>query len=252
MKLNLSRPICVFDLEATGSHPVRDRIVKLVVSKLLPGGKRIGTHTLINPGKPITEEATADHGITDEMVKDAPTFREISQSLMEFISGSDFLGFNWYSPQVSMLVQEFHRVGFPNPVAEVSVIDPLRIFMGKERSTLTALFKFYCGEELEETGSPHNKTDAIIRVLLGQLERYNDIPNNIQHISAFSHGDEFVDYREFLRYRNGGYIHNWGGRKGNPVVEEIHTTVLLHAQIPEETKVHLRRILGREEPEDDD
>ncbi|MDE5958137.1 MAG: 3'-5' exonuclease, partial [Muribaculaceae bacterium] len=149
MKLNLSRPLVVFDLETTGTNIVRDRIVEISAVKLMPDGTRIEKTKRLNPEMHIPEEATAVHHITDEMVADEPTFRQVSKALNAFFEGCDVAGFNSNKFDVPLLVEEFARAGINFDVSGRRFIDVQNIFHKMEQRTLVAAYKFYCGKTLD-------------------------------------------------------------------------------------------------------
>lgn len=247
MKLKLSRPLCVFDLETTGVNTSKDRIVELAIIKLLPNGERIEKHTYLDPGVPIPPEASAVHGITDETVKGKPTFRQISKSLLAFISDCDFLGYNCIRFDVPLLIEEFYRAGLQHPFAEAKCIDAFRIFCQKEGRSLSAALKFYCNQELEGAHTAHADTDATLRVLLGQLERYNDLCDEVDGLSDYCREEGFVDYNERLVLKDGEYCYNFGKHKGKRILDETgYAEWMLKQDFPEDTKYHLRRILAQE------
>lgn len=244
MKLKLYRPVCVFDLETTGINPAKDRIVELAIIKLFPDGKKIEKHSLLNPGIPIPPEASEVHGITDEMVKGKPSFRQISKSLLEFISDCDFLGYNCIRFDVPMLVEEFYRTGLQPPFKKAKIIDAFRIFCQKEGRSLAAALKFYCGEELEDAHSAHADTKATLKVLLGQLERYDDLCDEVEGLSDICQEEGLVDYNRKFLLRDGEYLYNFGKNKGKRVLDDPgYAEWMLKADFPEDTKAHLRRIM---------
>ena len=141
MKLNLKRPIIFFDLETTGVDTARDRIVEISMIKIMPDGEEITRTRRLNPGMPIPAEATAVHGITDEDVKDAPTFAQVARSLEQFIRGCDFGGFNSNRFDLPVLVEEFLRAGVDVDLKRRRFIDVQNIFHKKEQRTLVAAYK---------------------------------------------------------------------------------------------------------------
>lgn len=153
MKLNLKRPIIFFDLETTGVDTARDRIVEISMIKIMPDGEEITRTRRLNPGMPIPAEATAVHGITDEDVKDAPTFSQVARSLEQFIRGCDFGGFNSNRFDLPVLVEEFLRAGVDVDLKRRRFIDVQNIFHKKEQRTLVAAYKFYCDKELDDAHS---------------------------------------------------------------------------------------------------
>lgn len=250
MKLKLSRPVCVFDLETTGVNTSKDRIIELAIIKLFPDGERIEKHTYLNPGMSIPAEATAVHGITDEMVKGKPCFRQISKSLLEFISGCDFIGYNCIRFDVPLLAEEFFRAGLNHPFAEAKVIDAFRIFCKKEERTLSAALKFYCQEELPDAHSAYADTEATLRVLLSQLECYEDLCDEVEGLSDYCQEEGFVDFGQKILYKDGEYLYNFGKNKGSRILDDVgYAEWMLKGDFPENTKVHLRRILAADKKE---
>ncbi len=244
MKLKLSRPVCVFDLETTGLDVGKDRIVELAVIKLMPDGERIEKQACFNPEMPIAPEATAVHGITDEMVKDKPTFRQISKSLLAFLQDCDFIGYNCIRFDVPILIEEFYRAGLPHPFTNANVIDAYRIFCKKEERTLAAALKFYCKEELKGAHSAHADTNATLQVILGQLEYYEDLGKEVMGLSDYCREEGFVDYNRKIICKEGEYLYNFGKHKGKRILDEPgYAEWMLKGDFPEDTKAHLRRII---------
>ena len=153
MKLNLKRPIIFFDLETTGVDTAKDRIVEISMAKIMPDGEEIVKTRKLNPEMHIPEEATAIHGITDEDVKDCPTFAQVAKSLEQFIRGCDFGGFNSNRFDLPVLVEEFLRAGVDVDFKRRKFIDVQNIFHKKEQRTLVAAYKFYCDKDLDDAHS---------------------------------------------------------------------------------------------------
>ena len=177
MKLNLKRPIIFFDLETTGIDTAKDRIVEISMVKVMPDGEEITKTRRINPGMHIPEEATAVHGITDEDVKECPTFAQVAKSLEQFIRGCDFGGFNSNRFDLPVLVEEFLRAGVDVDFKRRKFVDVQNIFHKKEQRTLVAAYKFYCDKNLEDAHSAEADTKATYEVLMAQLDRYDDLEN---------------------------------------------------------------------------
>ncbi|MBQ5394310.1 MAG: 3'-5' exonuclease, partial [Alistipes sp.] len=178
MKLKLKRPIVFFDLETTGVNTSSDRIVEISLIKVMPNGEEIAKTRRINPEMPIPPEATAVHGITDEDVKDAPTFKQIARSLAQFLQGCDFGGFNSNRFDLPLLVEEFLRAGVDVDFKRFRFVDVQTIFHKKEQRTLEAAYRFYCDRDLENAHSAEVDTRATYEVLCAQLDRYNDLEND--------------------------------------------------------------------------
>lgn len=173
MELKLKNPLTFFDLETTGTNVVQDRIVEISVVKVMPDGEIIKKTNKINPTVPIPVETSLIHGIYDDDVKDAPTFKNIAKSLAQFLEGSDLAGFNILKFDVPMLVEEFLRVGVEFDTSKRKLIDAQKIFHMMEKRTLSAAYKFYCNKSLDNAHSAEADTLATLEVLKAQIEKYN-------------------------------------------------------------------------------
>lgn len=222
MKLNLKRPIVFFDLETTGTNITNDRIVEISVVKVLPDGSEIVKTRRINPGCPIPAEATAVHHITDEEVKNEPEFRKVARSLADFFAGCDIAGFNSNRFDIPLLDQEFQRAGVDFDFSKARFVDVQTIFHKKEQRTLVAAYKFYCGKDLgDEAHSAAGDTMATYEVLKAQLDRYEDLPNDIEALSEFSSQNRNVDFMGRLIYdEQHREVINFGKYKGR-LAEEV-------------------------------
>ena len=220
MKLNLKRPIVFFDLETTGVDTAKDRIVEISMVKVMPDGEEIIKTRRINPQMHIPEDATAVHGITDEDVKDAPTFAQIAKSLSQFIEGCDFGGFNSNRFDLPMLVEEFLRAGVDVDFKKRKFIDVQNIFHKMEQRTLVAAYKFYCDKELDGAHSAEADTKATYEVLKAQLDRYPELQNDIAALAEFSTRGETADYAGRIIYNEKGEeVFNFGKYNGMSVSE---------------------------------
>lgn len=222
MKLNLKRPIVFFDLETTGTNITNDRIVEISVVKVMPDGSEIVKTRRINPGCPIPAEATAVHHITDEDVKNEPEFRKVARSLADFFAGCDIAGFNSNRFDIPLLDQEFQRAGVDFDFCKARFVDVQTIFHKKEQRTLVAAYKFYCGKDLgDEAHSAAGDTMATYEVLKAQLDRYEDLPNDIEALSEFSSQNRNVDFMGRLIYdEQRREVINFGKYKGR-LAEEV-------------------------------
>ena len=220
MKLNLKRPLVFFDLETTGVDTAKDRIVEISMVKVMPNGDEIVRTRLINPQMHIPEDATAVHGITDEDVKDQPTFAQIAKSLSQFIEGCDFGGFNSNRFDLPMLVEEFLRAGVDVDFKNRKFIDVQNIFHKMEQRTLVAAYKFYCSKDLTDAHSAEADTRATYEVLKAQLDRYSELQNDVAALAEFSSRGETVDYAGRIVYNDKGEeVFNFGKYKGVKVSE---------------------------------
>ena len=224
MKLNLKRPIIFFDLETTGVNTSRDRIVEISLVKVMPDGEEIIKTRRINPEMPIPAEATAIHHISDEDVKDCPTFRQIAKSLYQFMLGCDFGGFNSNRFDLPMLVEEFLRAGVDVDFKNRKFIDVQNIFHQMEQRTLVAAYKFYCDKDLTEAHSAEADTLATYEVLKAQLDRYEILENDIEALAKFSSRGETADYAGRIGYNERGDEVFTFGKHKDRVVSEIFAT----------------------------
>lgn len=202
MQLNLKKPIVFFDLETTGIDVTHDRIVEISIIKVLPSGEEIEKTRRVNPGIPIPAEATAVHHITDEDVANEPYFKQIARSLANELTGCDIAGYNSNRFDIPMLDQEFQRAGVKFDFSKARFVDVQTIFHKKEQRTLVAAYRFYCGQELNEAHSANADTRATLEVLKAQLDRYDDLPNDIEELSKFSQINRNVDFMGRLIYND--------------------------------------------------
>ena len=175
MKLNLTKPLIVFDLETTGLDLVNDRIIQISYIKVYPDGREERENIFISPGKPIPTEVTLLTGISDEDVANAPTFKQKAKELSEKFAGCDFAGFNSNRFDVPMLAEEFLRAGVDFDFSKCRLIDAQNIYHKMERRNLAAAYKFYCGRKMEDDFEAHRAdqdTEATWRVLQGELDMY--------------------------------------------------------------------------------
>ena len=224
MKLNLKRPIAFFDLETTGTNVTKDRIIQIYILKIHPSGKEETLGYFINPERPISKEVTQLTGISDDDVKDAPTFKEVAPKIYEFIKDCDLGGFNSNRFDIPLLTEEFLRAGIDFDPSNRNMIDVQVIFHKMEKRDLSAAYKFYVGKELEDAHSAEADTRATYEVLLKQLERYSDkLKNNVESLSEFSTYDNQgrkADLAGYIVYNDKGEpIINFGKFKGERVVD---------------------------------
>lgn len=215
MQLQLKKPIIFFDLETTGLNITQDRIVEVSIIKVMPNGEEIRRTRRVNPEMHIPEEATATHHITDDDVKDEPTFKQIAKSLAQLFTGCDIAGFNSNRFDIPMLDQEFQRADVDFDFSNARFVDVQTIFHKKEPRNLVAAYKFYCGKDLTQAHSANADTEATYEVLKAQLDRYDDLPCEIEKLSEFSSQHRNVDFMGRLVYddKNREVI-NFGKYKG--------------------------------------
>lgn len=220
MKLKLKRPIVFFDLETTGVDTARDRIVEISMIKIMPDGEEITRTRRLNPGMPIPPEATAVHGITDEDVRDCPTFGQVAKSLARFIDGCDFGGFNSNRFDLPLLVEEFLRTGVEVDFRRRRFVDVQNIFHKKEQRTLVAAYRFYCGRELDDAHSAEADTRATYEVLQAQLDRYDDLENDVDFLAEYSAHGASADFAGRILYNERGEeVFGFGRYRGQSVAE---------------------------------
>lgn len=251
MQLNLANPLVFFDLETTGVNICKDRIVEISYLKISPNGKEEGKTRRINPEMPIPPEATAIHGITDEDVKDCPTFKEIAKSLASQIEGCDLAGFNSNRFDIPLLAEEFLRANVNIDLSKRKFVDVQTIFHKMEQRTLQAAYKFYCDKELADVHSAEADTKATYEVLKAQLDRYPDLKNDVKFLSEYSSFTNNVDFAGRMIYNDKGEeVINFGKYKGRLVTEVLQTDPGYYAWIiggdfPLNTKQKLTEIRMR-------
>ena len=213
MKLNLTKPLIVFDLETTGLDLVNDRIIQISYIKIYVDGKEERENIFVNPGMPIPDEVAQLTGISNDDIKDAPTFKEIASSLSEKFKGCDFAGYNSNNFDIPILAEEFLRAGIDFDFTHRRLIDAMIIFRKMERRNLAAAYKFYCGRKMEEDFEAHRAdqdTEATYRVLMGELDKYNPetaegpdraLPNDMDALAEFSKNNDNVDFAGRIIYK---------------------------------------------------
>lgn len=221
MELKLNKPICFFDLETTGIDVARDRIVEISVLKVFPNGNKESKTWLVNPTIPIPEQSTAIHGITNEKVANEPTFSELAPHVYNMIKDSDLAGFNSDRFDIPLLAEEMLRAEVDFDMKNRVSVDVQTIFHKKEERTLSAAYKFYCNESLENAHSAEADTNATYEILKAQLDRYEDLENNIKTLSEFTTRKKSVDFAGFIALnKEGKEIFSFGKHKG-VLVEEV-------------------------------
>ena len=198
MALNLSRPIVFFDLETTGVQVAKDRIVEISIFKVYPNGNKEGKTWLVNPTIPIPAETTAVHGITNEKVANEPTFKELAAQIKEVMEGCDLAGYNSNKFDIPLLAEEFLRVEVDFDFKKIKTVDVQNIFHKLERRTLTAAYKFYCQKDLENAHSAQADTEATYEILVAQINKYDELENDIAFLSDFSKRGKTVDMAGFI------------------------------------------------------
>ena len=249
--LQLKRPIAFIDLETTGVSLSTDRIVEIAIIKLLPDDTRQVKRKLINPQMPIPKVTSDIHGITDDMVKDAPTFKQVANEVKVFIEGCDLGGYNSNRFDIPILMEEFLRVGFEIDLSKRKMVDVQHIFYTMEPRTLSAAYKFFCEKELVDAHSAEADVSATIDVFLAQLKRYENLGNSVESVLGVIGEDKIVDYaRRFSFDDKGVEIFNFGKHKGRPVADVLKAEPqyydwMMRGDFPLHTKQKLTEILNR-------
>ncbi|RQO31203.1 DNA polymerase III subunit epsilon [Taibaiella sp. KBW10] len=217
-QLQLEKPIAFFDLETTGVDPAKDRIIEIAIVKLNTDGTRDTYIKRINPERAIPAETTAIHGITDDDVKDAPTFKQVAHDIFTFIKNCDLGGYNSNKFDIPCLAEELLRAGVEVDFKKRKLVDVQQVFYKMEPRTLSAAYNFYCQKEHVNAHAALADVEATIEILESQLDRYNGtIENNVVELHKFTGGDDFVDYARRIVLKNGVAVFNFGKHKGVPV-----------------------------------
>lgn len=220
-KLNLDKPLAVFDIESTGVNPRADRIIDLAVVKLMPDGSRQEHCWRLNPEIPIPPAASEVHGIYDEDVRDCPTFKDHAREIDEVLRGSDLAGFNVLRFDIPLLREEFLRAGVPFVLDGRRVFDAQRIFHMKEPRDLSAALNFYCGEMHLDAHGAMADVLATIRVMEGQYERYDDLPDNMDDMDALCNprDPDHIDEAGRFKWDGDEAVVNFSKYQGTPLRE---------------------------------
>ncbi|MDO4190640.1 MAG: 3'-5' exonuclease [Bacteroidales bacterium] len=249
MKLNLKRPLVFFDIESTGLNIAKDRIVEISYLKVYPNQTRESKTMRLNPECPISTEATAVHHITNDDVKDCPTFRQVAHELASVFQGCDIAGYNSNRFDIPLLAEEFERTETDFDLKRCQPIDVQTIFHRMEQRTLTAAYRFYCNKDLEGAHAAAADTEATYEVLCAQLEHYGDaLPNDVEALSVFTSQTRNVDYAGFIVLNEVDKpVFGFGKYKGRLVTEVLneapgYLSWILNADFPLYTKRKFKEI----------
>ena len=248
MELNLTKPICFFDLETTGTNVAKDRIVEISILKVFPNGNKESHTWRVNPEMPIPPSTTAIHGISNEMVENEPTFKELAHKVHELMKDSDLGGYNSNRFDIPLLAEELLRAEVDFDLKKAKAVDVQTIFHKKEKRTLEAALKFYCDKDLTDAHSAEADTNATYEVLKAQLDRYDDVENDINFLSTFSAHKNYADFAGFIGYnKQGEEVFSFGKHRGKKVTDIIEKEPgyfgwLINADFPLYTKKVLTRI----------
>lgn len=249
MDLQLSKPLCFFDLETTGINVTEDRIVEISILKVRPDQRQEKYTRRINPTIPIPKQSSEIHGIWDKDVVNEPTFKELAQEIKDFFEDGDLAGYNSDRFDIPLLVEEFMRTDVDFEIEKRKTIDVQTIFHKMEQRTLSAAYKFYCDKELIDAHSAEADTIATFEVLTSQLDRYSNLENNIDYLADFTiQGGKSVDFaKRIVRNDKDQVVFNFGKHKGVPVEkvfekEPSYYSWMLNGNFPAYTKKVLREL----------
>ncbi len=246
-RLRLAKPLVVFDVEATGLNKRTDRIVAIGLVRFEPIGTSEQISYLLNPGIPIPEEATAIHGISDDDVKDAPTFADMAEILERHFADADLAGYNVLGYDIQILTEEFARANRPFSLDGRRVLDAQRIFFRNEPRDLAAALRYYCGENHDRPHDALGDVLATIRVLGGQFTRYPELPADMAKLNDYCDPRDpaWVDRTGRLKWSKGEIVFNFGKFQGQALRDAVvndpnFITWLLRSDFPDDTKQIVR------------
>ena len=220
MELNLTKAIVFFDLETTGVNIAKDRIVEISILKIMPNGNRESKTWLVNPEMEIPKESSDIHGITNEKVVTEPTFNELAPEVSKMIEGCDLAGFNSNRFDIPLLAEEMLRAEVNFDMTGRVAIDVQVIFHKKEERTLSAGYKFYCGKDLENAHSAEADTHATYEILKAQLDKYEDLENDVKFLNKYSRHNKRADFAGFIMFNDADEeIFSFGKYKNQKVAE---------------------------------
>ncbi|HRE50493.1 MAG TPA: 3'-5' exonuclease [Flavitalea sp.] len=248
--LQLSKPLAIIDLETTGMNLSADRIVEIAIVKIMPDGSKSVKRKLINPEMPISASSVEVHGISNEMVKDAPTFRQVANEIKQFIDNADLSGYNSNRFDIPLLAEEFLRVGLDFDFKARRLLDVQRIFHLMEQRTLAAAYKFYCNQDLAGAHSAEADALATWEVLQSQVKRYAQLGNTVDSILACIGEEHTVDFARRMIMEKGVEVFNFGKHKGRPVTEVLKAEPqyydwMMKGDFPLHTKQKLTEVFNR-------
>ena len=248
--LQLVKPLAFIDLETTGVNLGSDRIVEIAIVKLLPDGNRSVKRKLINPQMAIPQTASDIHGITNEIVKDAPTFKQAARELKQFIDCCDLAGYNSNRFDIPLLVEEFLRADVEFDLKGRKLVDIQKIFHQMEQRTLGAAYKFYCSKVLEDAHSAEVDASATSEILYAQIEKYPALGNTVDSILKVIGEDHIVDLARRFVMENGTEVFNFGKHKGRAVSDVLKSEPqyydwMMKGDFPQHTKQKLTEIYTR-------
>jgi DNA polymerase-3 subunit epsilon len=248
--LQLNKPLAFVDLETTGTNPGIDRIVEIAIVKILPDNSKSIKRKLINPEMPIPKNSSDVHGITNEMVKDAPTFKQVAHELKQMLDGCDFAGYNSNRFDIPLLMEEFLRAQVDFDMKNRKLLDVQNIFHKMEPRTLGAAYRFYCNKNLDGAHSAEIDASATHEILVAQISRYPELGSSVESILKLIGEDQIVDFARRFVMDNGIEVFNFGKFKGRPVADVLKAEPqyydwMMKGDFPQHTKQKLTEIYTR-------
>jgi len=215
---SLTRPVVFFDIEATGTDPISDRIVELSALRIEPppAGDVVSRTWRINPQIRIPSEASEIHGIVNEDLVGSPIFAAAASEIVEVFTGVDLAGFSIGRFDVRILSAELARAGSTLDLSASRVIDSQVIYHQREPRNLTAALRYYCDKELVDAHGAEADTMASLEVFAGQLERYEDLPTDVDALNdeSSAHNDAYCDGQRRFVWRDNEPVFNFGRMRG--------------------------------------
>jgi DNA polymerase-3 subunit epsilon len=250
MPLQLKRPLAVIDIEATGMNLGSDRIIEIAIVKLLPDGNRVIKRKIINPLMPIPKASFDIHGISDDMVKDAPSFKQVAHELKQVLDGCDLGGYNSNRFDIPLLMEEFLRAEVEFEMKGRKLVDVQKVFHLMEQRTLSAAYKFYCNKIHEGAHGAEADAVATLEIFQAQLERYPDLGSSIESVLKVIGEEPVVDLARRFIMENGIEVFNFGKHKGRPIsdvlkAEPQYYDWMMKGDFPMHTKQKLTEIYTR-------
>lgn len=248
--LQLIKPLAVIDIEATGMNLSSDRIIEIAIVKIMPDGRKMIKRKLINPEMTIPQIVIDIHGIDDNMVKDAPTFKQVANEIRQFIENADLAGYNSNRFDIPLLVEEFLRASLEFDMRNRKLLDVQKIFHTMEQRTLAAAYKFYCNQSLENAHSAEADANATWDVLQSQVQRYPQLGLTIDSILKCIGEENTVDFARRMIMENGREVFNFGKHKGRPVTDVLKAEPqyydwMMKGDFPLHTKQKLTEVFNR-------
>ena len=248
--MQLTKPLAFIDLETTGVNLSSDRIVEIAIVKILTDGTKSVKRKLINPGMPIPKQSSDVHGITDDMVKDAPSFKQAAHELKQFLDNCDLAGYNSNRFDIPLLMEEFLRADIDFDMKGRRMVDVQQIFHKLEPRTLSAAYSFYCQKTLEGAHSAEVDATATYEILEAQVNKYKDLGSTVDSILKVIGEDQIVDFARRFIFENGVEVFNFGKYKGKSVAEVLKSEPqyydwMMRGDFPQHTKRKLTEIYTR-------